>query len=95
MVVDAETGLSKRGGLKHTMKQFRQLWGLYNQTDDRYARFKSYYDILCQWRNESGHLAINITDDDLKLGLHLITALYIYSAMISQSELEANGFYAE
>ena len=81
-------------GLKNVMKQFRQLWGLKNQQDDRYSLFKTYYDIMCEWRNQSGHFSINIEDEKLDLGVHLITALYIYSAMISQSELEANGFYA-
>lgn len=94
-IINEQNGRHEKGGLKHTMYQFRQLWGLRNQTDERYSCFKTYYDILNEWRNDSGHSAIAVEDKDLDAGIHVITALYIYSAMISQSELEANGFYAE
>jgi hypothetical protein len=52
---------------------------------------KAYYEFVHLQRNDTAHEAHVIENKDIKPGIHMTMAMYLYSTMISITDMEASG----
>lgn len=61
-------------------------------TEDEVLRnFKFYYEFLHNQRNEQSHMAPEIKDDEVKAGIHMTVAMYLYATMINLKRMKSSG----
>ena len=59
--------------------------------EETLKQFKIYYEFLHDQRNELGHMAPELPDDQLKLGVHMTVAMYLYATLINLRRIKANN----
>ena len=69
--------------LTDAIHAFGCLWGLRNNTDERYANFKNYIELVRQWRNEEAHLAPNSDEHEIMTATHILVTMYVF--VVSQN----------
>lgn len=81
--------------LRDAMKQFQCLWGLRNNPNPKYKPFSDKLEFVKNLRNAQGHIAPMGTEAELDVAIHILSTMYLYTALQTRSELEINGFDIE
>lgn len=63
---------------------------LYYTEDEVLSNMKSYYNFLHSLRNVDAHNAPVIEDSNVRPGIHMVTAIYLYVTMINITDIEMN-----
>ena len=79
-------------GLVSVVQQFPAIQKLYKTNDEKLNYMRVYYNMVYQWRNDQAHAAPILSEQELSPALHAITAMYVYAAMVSITDLEASGW---
>lgn len=64
---------------------------LHYDMPEEYNQMKTYYEFVHAQRNDTTHQAPVIEDKDVKPGIHMTMAMYLYSTMISITDMEMSG----
>lgn len=64
---------------------------LHYDVSEEYNQMKAYYEFVHLQRNDTAHEAHVIENKDIKPGIHMTMAMYLYSTMISITDMEASG----
>lgn len=78
--------------LSHVMQQFQCLWGLRHHPDPRYRVFSQKLEFVKNLRNALGHLAPRGSEAEVDVAIHILSTMYLYTALLTRSDLEINGF---
>lgn len=64
---------------------------LHYDVEDYLNQMKTYYEFVHQQRNDTTHQAPVIEPRDLKPGIHMTVAMYLYATMINITDMEMGG----
>ena len=64
---------------------------LHFSEDEVLHNFKVYYEFLHDQRNEQSHMAPEIKDSEVKAGIHMTVAMYLYATMINLKRMKSCG----
>ena len=81
----------KAPGLAECIFAFDCLRGLKYTTDENEQKFKTYLDMLRQWRNDEAHLSPNASEEEINAAAKIISSMYIYVVSNSVRDLEESG----
>lgn len=65
---------------------------LYNTEDEILFNMKSYYNFFYSLRNINAHNAPIIEDNNVRPGIHMVTAMYLYATMINITDMESGEY---
>lgn len=77
--------------LTDAILSFPCLAGLRNNPDERYQKFSTYLEMLKTWRNDESHEAVVSTEQDLKVAIHVVVAMYVFVVSQITADLEEVG----
>ncbi len=64
---------------------------LHYTDDETLRKFKIYYEFLHAQRNEESHAAPEIPDEQVRLGVHMTVAMYLYATLINLHRMRTMG----
>ena len=65
----------------------RPLNDSYYTNEPDLAQFKSFYNIIYNWRNENAHKAPKLQDDQVGTAIYMVLCIYLYATMVSMSAI--------
>lgn len=74
--------------LANALFAFDCLRGLKYNTDEHYANFKEYIEMVRQWRNDEAHLAPNSNEAEIIAATHILVTMYVFVVSQNASEIE-------
>ena len=74
------------------VKEFPIIQGLHYNNNPKLNTFHTYYEAMYNWRNDNVHEAPNLPDAEVSPAIHMIVSMYVFSTMISITDLEMAGY---
>jgi len=76
--------------LSNALFAFDCLRGLKYNTDEHYANFKEYIEMVRQWRNDEAHLAPNSNEAEIIAATHILVTMYVFVVSQVTTDLESS-----